>query len=78
MIIKQIFEMKLQKCNNNRGKFSLLSSIMYPSAEKESPMIFHDRNKNNEQTQNCNQNDTVCKLIVDIINITSNVLVCLD
>ena len=30
-------------------------------------MIFHDRNINNEQTQNCNQNDTVCKLIVDII-----------
>ena len=30
-------------------------------------MIFHDRNINNEQTQHCNQNDTVCKLIVDII-----------
>ena len=30
-------------------------------------MILHDRNKNNEQTQNCNQNDAVCKLIVDII-----------
>ena len=29
-------------------------------------MIFHDRNINNEQTQNCNQSDTVCKLIVDI------------
>ena len=39
---------------------------MYSSAEKESPMIFHDRNINNEQTQNCDQNDTVCKLIVDI------------
>ena len=30
-------------------------------------MIFYDRNINNEQTQNCNQNDTVCKLIVDIM-----------
>ena len=40
---------------------------MYPFAEKYSPMIFHDRNIDNEQTQNCNQNDTVCKSIVDII-----------
>ena len=30
-------------------------------------MIFHDTNINSEQTQNCNQNGTVCKLIVDII-----------
>ena len=30
-------------------------------------MILHDRNINNEQTQNCNRNDTVCKVIVDII-----------
>ena len=30
-------------------------------------MIFHDRNIYNERKQNCNQNDTVCKLIVDII-----------
>ena len=30
-------------------------------------MIFHDRNINIEQTQNCNQIDTVSKLIVDII-----------
>ena len=38
---------------------------MYPFAEKKSPMIFHDRNINSEQTQNCNKNDTVCILIVD-------------
>ena len=39
---------------------------MYPSAEKKSPVIVHDTNKNSEQT-NCNQNDTVCKLIVGFI-----------
>jgi len=40
---------------------------MYLSAETWSPMIFHDRNINNEQTQNFNQIDTVSKSIVDII-----------
>ena len=30
-------------------------------------IVTHDRNINNEQTQNCNQNGSVCKLIVDVI-----------
>ena len=56
-------------------KYDCLSTLQYLSVQPWSPMIFHNGNLNNKQTQNCNQNDTVCNCRYYSI---SNVHVCRD